>query len=105
MEVLKALKEPETVDENKLFLKSLLPSMKKLNDIQAMEFRIEVQSLLLKYLKENNKPQNAAAASSTASHMGAEHFPPEHQDQRHTPISQRDNYDDYYSMTCSNIHQ
>ncbi|KAL8563868.1 hypothetical protein ACOMHN_034247 [Nucella lapillus] len=51
MEVLKALKEPETVDENELFLKSLLPSMNKLNDIQAMEFRIEVQSLLLKYLK------------------------------------------------------
>ena len=51
MEVLKALKEPEVLDENEMFLKSLLPFMKKLNDIQAMEFRIAVQSLLLKHLK------------------------------------------------------
>ena len=96
-EILKALKEPEALDEHELFFKSLLPSMRKLSDIQAMEFRIEVQSLLLKYLKQPNRPQNVAAAEpSTSSNMGAQHFGP---DPRFTPMLPRVGFNEFYPMT------
>ena len=105
MEVLKALKEPEVLDETEMFLNSLLPSMKKLNDIQAMEFRIAVQSLLLKHLKEANKPQDAAEAT-TSGHMSSRplgRLKP--LNPAYSPISPDSQDDYYYTMTPFNSQQ
>lgn len=104
MEVLKALKEPEAVDENELFFKSLLPSMKKLNDIQVMEFKVEVHSLLLKYRKQSNKPQNSAAEPSPSMisqqcGSGSELQDPR---SRYFTISPRPNFENYYSTSFDN---
>lgn len=99
IEILKALKDPEAVDENELFFKSLLPTMKKLDDIQAIEFKIEVQSLLLKYVRLSNKPQHSAAEPSPSVHMNAQRLLQEH---RYTPISPSASYDQYYTMSSFN---
>lgn len=54
LEILKAFKapeqEPRVVDDNDLFFKSLLPTMKSLDTLQTMRFRMDVQRLLLDYL-------------------------------------------------------
>lgn len=56
VEVLKALKEPEREpDENELFFKSLLPMLRKLDPMDAMMYRHEVQGLLIRYVQKSQR--------------------------------------------------
>ncbi|XP_041361850.1 uncharacterized protein LOC121377817 [Gigantopelta aegis] len=67
MEVLKALKEPEPqqqIDDNVMFFKSLLPSLKHLDEVQTMEFRMEVQRLVLTYLRSARSNTTAVETSA-----------------------------------------
>ncbi|XP_005111112.1 uncharacterized protein LOC101862911 [Aplysia californica] len=41
----------KNTDENEHFFRSLLPTLRKLDDLEVMEFRHDVQGLLLKYFK------------------------------------------------------
>lgn len=55
LEILKAFKtpqEPQVVDENEHFFQSLLPSLKTLDRLQTMHFRMDVQRLLLSYMEK-----------------------------------------------------
>ncbi|XP_012944147.1 uncharacterized protein LOC106013315 [Aplysia californica] len=56
-------------DENEHFLKSILPMMKTLEQLEAMEFRHEVQGLLIQYIKRARLqlPSEHTATASASS--------------------------------------
>lgn len=74
-EVIKALKEPENTsfDENEHFFKSLLPSLKNLDEFETMQFRIEVQQLVLSYMHRARTRKQTNPASPRD--MGSIHIP------------------------------
>ena len=50
--MLQALLTPEKeVDDNEMFFKSLLPAMKTLDTVETLEFRSEIQCLVLSHVK------------------------------------------------------
>ncbi|XP_041353601.1 uncharacterized protein LOC121371635 [Gigantopelta aegis] len=51
-EVLKALRQADSYDENEYFFKSLVPHMKSLEPIARMQCRLEIQNVVLKHMKE-----------------------------------------------------
>lgn len=59
-EILKNLRKPD--DEDELWALGLLPSIRRLGYLEKMEFRTEVQSLLIKYLRagETTNPMTFA---------------------------------------------
>ncbi|KAK7067937.1 hypothetical protein SK128_004813 [Halocaridina rubra] len=50
------LSELETFDDDDYFFKSLKPMLKELHQTQKLEFRIQVQNILLKFLKRETSP-------------------------------------------------
>lgn len=57
--VIQSFKDMNHIDDHEHFFKSLLPTIRKLDPVSSMEFRVEVQKLLLQYLKgtaENSSP-------------------------------------------------
>lgn len=68
-EILKAIQatpaETESVDDDRAFLMSLLPTIKQLNDDEKFDFRIEVMQLLRRF--KNRRLSSSLSTSSIAS--------------------------------------
>ncbi|GFO33888.1 hypothetical protein PoB_006039300 [Plakobranchus ocellatus] len=64
-EILKTPKKPENEDE--MWAKSLIPSLQKLRHLEKLEFRVEVQSLLIRYLRRQDEEQARVSAISRPS--------------------------------------
>ena len=71
--ILKSLQQPEVDDDDEMWARSLIPSLKRLGHIDKLEFRLEVQSTLLGYLRRQEgsphgntrQPQGTSNFSST----------------------------------------
>lgn len=55
--------KPDEFDDNKHFLLSLLPSMKKMDSEKNFQFRIEVMEAMKKYMTPSSQPQTSYSAS------------------------------------------
>lgn len=56
--------KPEEFDENKHFLLSLLPSMRRMNTENNFQFRIEIMECMKKYLTPASQPQTTNLSPS-----------------------------------------
>lgn len=58
LEILQTLKH-ENDDDDDMWARSLVPSMKKLDHLDKMEFRVEVQASLLRFLRRKEDTRNS----------------------------------------------
>ncbi|GFO36963.1 hypothetical protein PoB_006346800 [Plakobranchus ocellatus] len=61
-EILKTLQKSQNDDAMRA--KSLIPSLQKLRHLETLEFRVEVQSLLISYLRRQDEEQARGSANS-----------------------------------------